>query len=160
VNHGTRIALVVSFVLLLFWSAYEIQKTQAGNQKEKTKEAVIQVLDNQRAAWNEGNLEEFMEGYWKSEELTFYSGNDIQHGWQATIERYRKRYQSEGKEMGKLAFDDVQVDLIGSDNALVRGRWELTLKDGTNPKGLFTLRFRRLPEGWRIVHDHTSAKPG
>lgn len=159
-NHGTRIALVVSFVLLLFWSAYEIQKTQAGNQKEKTKEAVIQVLDNQRAAWNEGNLEEFMEGYWKSEELTFYSGNDIQHGWQATIERYRKRYQSEGKEMGKLAFDDVQVDLIGSDNALVRGRWELTLKDGTNPKGLFTLRFRRLPEGWRIVHDHTSAKPG
>ncbi len=62
--------------------------------------------------------------------------------------------------MGKLAFNDVQVDLIGSDNALVRGRWELTLKDGTNPKGLFTLRFRRLPEGWRIVHDHTSAKPG
>jgi beta-aspartyl-peptidase (threonine type) len=160
VNHGTRIALVVSFVLLLFWSAYEIQKTQAGNQKEKTKEAVIQVLDNQRAAWNEGNLEEFMEGYWHSDELTFYSGNDIQHGWQATIDRYRKRYQSEGKEMGKLAFDDVQVDLIGSDNALVRGRWELTMKDGTNPKGLFTLRFRRLPEGWRIVHDHTSAKPG
>jgi beta-aspartyl-peptidase (threonine type) len=118
------------------------------------------VLDNQRAAWNEGNLEEFMEGYWHSDELTFYSGNDIQHGWQATIDRYRKRYQSEGKEMGKLAFDDVQVDLIGSDNALVRGRWELTLKDGTNPKGLFTLRFRHLPEGWRIVHDHTSAKPG
>jgi ketosteroid isomerase-like protein len=159
VNHGTRIALVVSFVLLLFWSAYEIQKTQARNHHENTKASLVQVLDNQRAAWNQGNLEEFMEGYWHSEDLTFYSGNDIRHGWQATIDRYRKSYQSEGKEMGKLAFDDVEVDLIGSDNALVRGRWELTMKDGTNPKGLFTLRFRHLPEGWRIVHDHTSVKP-
>ncbi|MFL5240524.1 MAG: YybH family protein [Gemmataceae bacterium] len=159
-KQATRLILVVLSVLVLFWVAYEVGKTRAGNQVERTKDSVRSVLAKQQAAWNEGNLEEFMEGYWHSEDLTFYSGNDIQRGWQATTDRYRKRYQSEGREMGKLAFDDLEVDVLDTDNALVRGRWKLAVTDGSNPQGLFTLRFRRLPEGWRIVHDHTSMKAG
>jgi ketosteroid isomerase-like protein len=119
--------------------------------------AVRAVLDAQVAAWNRGDLDEFMIGYWKSDKLTFYSGDTIAQGWQATIYRYRKRYQSEGREMGKLEFRDLSVEILGGDAAVVRGRWHLTMKDGKTPNGLFTLLMRRIDGDWRIVHDHTSA---
>jgi ketosteroid isomerase-like protein len=118
--------------------------------------AVRRVLDEQVAAWNKGDLERFMAGYWSSPRLTFYSGNNVTRGWQATLERYRKRYQSEGAEMGQLSFRDIEIEVIGPDHALVRGRFELVRKKD-KPTGLFTLLFRRLPVGWRIVHDHTSS---
>ena len=118
--------------------------------------SVRQVLDSQVAAWNKGDLKGFMAGYWKSEKLTFFSGDKIEHGWQATYERYQKRYQAEGREMGKLTFSDLDIERVGPDTAWVRGRWKLvTSKE--KPGGLFTLIFKKLPEGWRIVHDHTSA---
>jgi beta-aspartyl-peptidase (threonine type) len=118
-------------------------------------EAIRKVLDDQVAAWNRGDLETFMEGYWRSPELTFFSGGTVTKGWQGTLERYRKRYQSEGQEMGQLAFRDLDVQVVGPDSAVVRGRFELTRRKD-KPTGLFTLVLRRLPEGWRIVHDHTS----
>ena len=117
--------------------------------------AIRQVLDAQVAAWNRGDLDTFMAGYWQSAELTFFSGPDRTAGWQATLERYRKRYKSEGKEMGRLTFTDVSVEMLGPDSALVRGGWHLEMSK-ESPSGLFTLIFRRTPEGWRIVHDHTS----
>ncbi len=117
---------------------------------------IRQVLDSQVAAWNKGDLKGFMAGYWKSEKLTFFSGDKVEHGWQATYERYQKRYQAEGREMGKLTFSDLDIEMSGPDTAWVRGRWKLdTSKE--KPGGLFTLVFKKLPEGWRIVHDHTSA---
>ncbi len=117
--------------------------------------AVRQVLDAQVAAWNRGDLDAFMAGYWSSPDLTFFSGPDRTSGWQATLDRYRKRYKSEGKEMGRLTFSDVTVEMLGPDAALVRGGWRLEMSKDA-PSGLFTLIFRRLPEGWRIIHDHTS----
>ena len=117
---------------------------------------VRRLLDSQVAAWNKGDLKGFMAGYWKSEKLTFFSGDKIEHGWQATYDRYQKRYQAEGREMGKLTFSELEVEMVGTDTAWVRGRWKLvTSKE--KPGGLFTLVFKKLPEGWRIVHDHTSA---
>jgi beta-aspartyl-peptidase (threonine type) len=118
--------------------------------------AVRQLLDKQVAAWNHHDLEGFMAGYWKSPELTFFSGGTVTTGWQPTLERYRKRYQGEGHEMGTLRFTDIRVDLLGSDAAFVRGGWELTLSSGKQPHGLFTLVLRKFPEGWRVVHDHSS----
>jgi ketosteroid isomerase-like protein len=115
------------------------------------------VLDAQVTAWNRGDLDGFMAGYWKSDKLTFFSGETIAHGWQATMDRYRKRYQSEGREMGKLEFHDLSVEMLSGDSAVVRGRWHLTMKDGKTPNGLFTLLVRRIDGDWRIVHDHTSA---
>jgi uncharacterized protein (TIGR02246 family) len=120
--------------------------------------AIRKVLADQDAAWNKGDLEGFMAGYWKSPELTFISGNNKTKGWDATLERYKKRYQGEGKEMGKLTFSELDVEMLGPDAALVRGRFTLELmKEKEKPTGLFTLVFRRFPEGWRIVHDHTSS---
>jgi beta-aspartyl-peptidase (threonine type) len=72
-------------------------------------------------------------------------------------DRYRKRYQAEGRAMGSLEFSGVEVIVLAPDAALARGRWRLTMPDGQKPGGLFTLLLRKLPEGWRIVHDHTSA---
>jgi beta-aspartyl-peptidase (threonine type) len=119
------------------------------------KDAIKQVLNDQVAAWNKGDLEGFMQGYWKSPDLTFFSGGNKTQGWQATMGRYVNRYRSEGKEMGQLSFSDIQVEMLGPDSAVVRGRFELVMSK-EKPTGLFTLIFKRLPEGWRIVHDHTS----
>ena len=129
----------------------------ANNSAEQAKSAVQQVLQRQQDAWNRRDLEGFMAGYWNSPELTFFSGAKETAGWQATIERYRKTYQSEGREMGKLEFSDLRIEPLGRDAAFVRGEWHLTMSDGKTPHGLFTLIFRRFPDGWRIVHDHTSA---
>src|SRR5437867_1828658 len=119
------------------------------------KKAIHQVLDDQAAAWNKGDLRGFMAGYWDSAELSFFSGNSKTKGWQATLERYQKKYQGEGKEMGKLSFSELDIDVLAPDAAVVRGRFQLvTSKD--KPTGLFTLLLKKLPEGWRIVHDHTS----
>ncbi len=114
------------------------------------------VLDAQVAAWNRHDLDSYMAGYWKSPDLTFYSGGTITRGWQPTLERYRKRYQSEGRDMGSLDFPEISVEPLGDATAVVRGRWRLKMKDGKTPQGLFTLIFKKFPEGWRIVHDHTS----
>jgi beta-aspartyl-peptidase (threonine type) len=115
------------------------------------------VLEAQAAAWNRGNLEEFMETYWRSDELTFFSTDQVVKGWQATLDRYRTRYQGEGKEMGRLEFSELSVSELAADSALARGRWKLTLKDNSTLGGLFTLILRKIDGQWRIVHDHTSA---
>jgi beta-aspartyl-peptidase (threonine type) len=129
---------------------------RAGADDSPARKAIQQVLGDQQAAWNKGDLEAFMVGYWKSDDLSFYSGGDKTKGWQATLERYQKKYQGEGKEMGSLTFSELEIGIAGADNAIVRGRWQLKLKDGKTMGGLYTLWMRKMPEGWRIVHDHTS----
>lgn len=125
--------------------------------QEDTRSAIEQVLRTQQAAWNRHDLEGFMAGYWNSPELTFFSGAKESDGWQAAIERYRAAYSSPGHEMGKLEFSGLRIETLGPSAAFVRGTWQLTMPDGKTPHGRFTLVFRRLREGWKIVHDHTSA---
>jgi ketosteroid isomerase-like protein len=114
------------------------------------------LLDLQVASWNRGKLDEFVTTYWNSPLLVFQSGADRTSGWEAMRDRYRKRYQGEGKEMGRLDFRDLDIIMLGPDSAFARGRWRLTMSDGKQPGGLFTVILRKLPEGWKIVHDHTS----
>jgi len=121
----------------------------------KDRAAIQRVLDDQAAAWNKGDLPGFMKGYLESEDLTFFSGNKKTKGWKATLERYQKSYQADGKEMGKLTFEELSIEMLGADHALVRGRYRLQLKSET-PTGIFTLVMRKTSAGWRIVHDHTS----
>ena len=113
------------------------------------------VLDRQVQAWNHGDLEGFMQGYWRSPTLTFFSGGTTVSGWEETLGRYRNRYQSAGTEMGKLEFLDLKIELLGPSAAFVRGRFHLTMSSGESG-GLFTLTFRKFAAGWKIVHDHTS----
>ena len=119
--------------------------------------AVQAVLDAQVEAWNRGDLEGFMAGYWRSPELAFFSGGSVTSGWEQTLARYRTRYQAEGKQMGRLRFDAIEVVPLAADSAVARGAWRLAMSDGKSPHGLFTLVLRRVDGEWRIVHDHTSA---
>jgi len=121
------------------------------------RKAIENVLHMQQEAWNRGDLEAFMTGYWNSPELTFFSGAKEHDGWQAAMDRYRAAYASPGHEMGKLEFSGLRIEMLAPDAAFVRGAWGLTMKDWKTPHGLFTLVFRKFPGGWKIVHDHTSA---
>jgi beta-aspartyl-peptidase (threonine type) len=116
------------------------------------------VLDAQLAAWNRGDLDTFMQTYWKSPDLVFQSNASTTRGWQATLERYRKRYLSEGKEMGQLRFDELDVDVLAPGVAFARGAWHLRFRDGRTANGCFTLLLRERTEGWRIVYDHSSGE--
>jgi len=134
-----------------------ITLASAANPPGNAQAAIRQVLEKQVEAWNRQDLDAFMQGYWHSPELTFYSGATENRGWDAALERYRKAYQSEGRQMGKLAFSDLQIEILGPAAAFVRGSFHLTMPDGKQPHGIFTLVFRKFPEGWRIIHDHTCA---
>ena len=114
------------------------------------------LFARQQDAWNRKDLEGFMAGYWKSDDLTFYSGGSITRGWQPTLDRYRQHYQGAGSEMGRLEFRDLRVEMLGKEAAFARGEYWLTLSTGKTLHGIFTLVLRRFPEGWRVVHDHTS----
>lgn len=119
--------------------------------------AIKHVLTAQQEAWNRHDLDGFMSGYWNSPDLTFFSGAKETRGWQATLERYRATYNSPGHAMGKLDFSDLRIEMLGPETAFVRGAWHLTMPEGKNPGGKFTLIFRKFGDGWKIIHDHTSA---
>ena len=117
--------------------------------------AIRAVLDAQVAAWNKEDVDAFMRGYWMSKDLTFFSGATETQGWTETLERYRKSYKSTGKQMGKLTFGELRTEMLSPESAFVRGTWKLVMPDGKTPHGLFTLIFRKMPDGWRIIHDST-----
>jgi beta-aspartyl-peptidase (threonine type) len=118
--------------------------------------AVTKVIEDQAAAWNRGDLAAYMEGYAKTDALVFTSGGHVRKGWTEAFAHYQKRYGSDPKAMGHLEFGVTQVDAVGADAAVVLGTWKLTRSEHPG-EGVFTLVFERRPEGWRIVHDHTSA---
>jgi ketosteroid isomerase-like protein len=111
-------------------------------------------MEAQVLAWNRGDIDGFMSGYWNSPNLVFVSGTSVTRGWQPTLDRYKKNYSSKEK-MGTLAFSDLEITILGKDAAVVLGSWSLT-RQNDHPRGKFTLIFRKFKEGWRIVHDHTS----
>jgi ketosteroid isomerase-like protein len=113
------------------------------------------LLTAQQAAWNRGDIDGFMSGYWRSEETTFSGTSGVTRGWQAVVERYHRNYPDRAT-MGHLDFSEIEVTPLGNDAALILGKWHLDRASGLIG-GVFTLVARRFPEGWRIIHDHTSA---
>ena len=146
----SSLAVFFTFFLLLSVAA-------AANRSASAQAAIRQVLDKQVEAWNREDLEAFMQGYWHSPQLTFFSGVAVYRGWDNALERYRKAYQSAGHEMGKLNFSDLQIETLSPAAAFVRGAFHLAMPDGKQLHGIFTLVFRKFPQGWRIIHDHTCA---
>ncbi len=142
--------LLFAAVLLLTTSVF----TQSPNEISSIKTSILSVMDAQTGAWNRGDVDGFMQGYWNSTELVFVSGDSVTRGWQPTLDRYKKNYNSREK-MGELKFSDLEINVISKKSAVVLGSWSLT-RANDNPKGKFTLIFRKLGIGWRIVHDHTS----
>ena len=113
------------------------------------------VLKMQQDAWNRGDIDAFMNGYSRSDETLFVSGDDVTRGWQKVLDRYKKKYFDRA-EMGTLTFSNLEITPLSNDSAVALGSWKLN-RANDQPHGRFTLIFRRFPEGWRIVHDHTSA---
>jgi ketosteroid isomerase-like protein len=116
---------------------------------------IVRILDLQKSAWNNGDIEGFMAYYLKSDEITFQSGNTRIAGWETVLARYRRNYPS--GNMGRLDFTDLAVNILSGDAAYVLGRFKLDI-GGEHREGVFTLILRRTGEGWRIVHDHTSSE--
>lgn len=117
--------------------------------------AVRAVLDAQREAWNRGDVAGYMDGYARTADITFISGDSLTRGWQTVHDRYQKNYDSREK-MGTLTFSDLETTILSADAVMVLGRWHLQ-RANDQPHGRFTLIFRRMKQGWRIVHDHTSS---
>lgn len=125
-----------------------------GIAQSKEQKAVVAVLESQRLAWNNGNIEEYMQGYWKSDSLVFVGKNGPQYGWNKTLQNYQKSYPNK-EAMGELQFNFINIEIIGNDQAFVLGQWKLTrAKD--QPKGYFTLRLRKIHGEWKVVYDHSS----
>jgi ketosteroid isomerase-like protein len=137
--------ILLSFILVLYCCIAFSQD----------KEAIVKVLDDQRVAWNKGDIEGFMQGYWKSDSLMFIGKTAPVYGWQSTLDRYKKTYPGKAG-MGQLTFDIMQVKVLDADNAFVLGGWGLKLENGKTPGGYFTLWFRKIKGEWKIVCDHTS----
>ena len=138
--------VVIVALLILMASAVSAQESKA-------QLAIRKVMDDQAAAWNRGDVEGFMQGYWKSEKLTFVSSR-VTRGWQQTLDNYKRSYDTREK-MGALTFSDLEITMLSKDVALVLGSWSLKRANDA-PGGKFTLIFRKFKEGWRVVHDHTS----
>ena len=144
--------LLVSSLLFLFLSS----DSSAIDKEDSSVIAEIRaVLGAQQEAWNHGDIDGFMNGYARAETTVCVSGDEVTRGWQTVRDRYLKKYDDRAK-MGTLTFSDLEIEPLGPDSAVALGRWELK-RANDNPHGRFTLIFRHTPDGWRIVHDHTSA---
>ena len=143
-------AILFLFILFAVTTAY----SQSASEVAKAKTDIVAVMDAQAAAWNRGDVDEFMRGYWNSSRLVFVGGDGVTRGWQPTLDRYKKNYDSREK-MGTLKFSELEIDVLSKTSAVVLGSWALTrAKD--NPHGKFTLIFKKFADGWKIIHDHTS----
>jgi ketosteroid isomerase-like protein len=119
--------------------------------------AIRAVLRAQELAWNHGDIDGFMNGYARAKSTIFVSEDKVTRGWETVRERYHKKYSDRAK-MGTLTFSDLEITPFSGDTAIALGRWQLR-RAGDQLHGRFTLIFRLTNDGWRIVHDHTSAAP-
>ena len=140
--------------ILIFLFLLTVFSITGSAQNSKIESDIRAVMNDQVAAWNRGDIDGFMLGYWNSPKLTFVSGANVTRGWQPTRDRYKKSYDSRAK-MGTLAFSDLEITVLSKDAAVVLGSWSLA-REKDNPHGKFTLVFRKFKDGWRIVQDHTS----
>ncbi len=139
-------------LLSLLWLAACAATPPVGDEAQ-----IRNLLDAQAAAWNRGDIDAFMAGYWNDEGLRFASGDSVTYGWAAANRRYHEHYPDRAA-MGRLEFAEVTVEPVGTDAALVFGRWSLQ-RERDRPHGLFSLLLRRTADGWKITRDHTSAAP-
>ncbi len=133
------------------------RNSHAQQAKEPDRAAIQSVLTAQQRDWNNGNIRGFMDGYWNSPDLTFAGTRGFTQGWQPVMSRYEKTY-SDRAAMGTLGFSELEIRQLGPDAALVLGKWHLQRQAG-DVGGIFTLVFQKFPEGWRIIHDHTTQSP-
>ena len=147
----------VAFRLAMLFYLF-LQTPLLGNPSDERKadrEAINAVLSSQQTAWNRDDVDAFLVGYWRSPELTFSGSSGVVRGWDGVLARYKKNYPDR-RAMGQLDFSELEFRFLGPEAALVLGRWHLK-REKDDVGGVFTLVWQRFPDGWKIVHDHTSA---
>jgi ketosteroid isomerase-like protein len=145
----------LALILLFALGVRTERQTKAEEGRAADQAAITGVLHRQQAAWNRGDVDAFLEGYWHSPELTFSGSNGVSRGWDGVMARYKKNYPDRAA-MGQLDFSELEFRFLGPHAALVLGRWHLK-RDKGDLGGVFSLVWQRFPGGWKIVHDHTSA---
>src|ERR1700752_354177 len=141
-------------VSLIFFLLVTTQIMAQAQSNVKQEAAIRAVLEAQKEAWNKGDIDGYMDGYERSENTVFVSGDSVSHGWQTVHDHYKKSYDTREK-MGTPSFSDLEITMLGTDSAVVLGTWRLQ-RASDEPHGRFTLVFRLTKNGWRIIHDHTS----
>ena len=115
---------------------------------------ILKVMATQQIAWNNGDIDGFMKGYWKNDSLLFIGSKGPTYGWQKTLDNYKKSYPNKEK-MGILEFSDIKVKMLGKNYAYVFGKWKL-VRTNDSPNGIYTLIFQKFKDGWKIISDHTN----
>lgn len=123
--------------------------------QNKEKNAIFQIMSEQEKAWNNGNLEKFMDGYWKNDSLQFIGKNGITYGWKNTLQNYQKNYATP-EARGKLTFSILHFQFINKKNAFMIGKWTIQRQDNSILQGHFTLVWRKIDKFWKIIADHSS----
>lgn len=136
--------ILIAFILLIVSVHLSAQDRQA----------ISKLMADQQTAWNKGDIDGFMQGYWKSDSLVFVGKAAPVYGWQGAIERYKKAYAVK-TAMGQLDFTIIKLDILDDHNAFMLGGWHLKRSIG-DVGGYFTLWFKKIGGEWKIVCDHTS----
>lgn len=144
-------------LLALASFVFVVARLAAAGDSGTPQREIAALLALQSAAWNRGDIDQFMQGYAPSDDLRFASGGTVTRGWRTTLERYKARYPDRAA-MGRLEFTELEITVLAPDAALAFGRWKLT-REKDAPNGLFTLTLRKTVDGWRIIQDHTSSAP-
>jgi ketosteroid isomerase-like protein len=146
--------MLAAFAITCGLIIHERLQAKAPANQEADRAAITAALMAQQRAWNEGNVDAFLEGYWHSPELTFSGSSGVSRGWDGVMARYKKSYPDRAT-MGQLDFSGLEFRFLGPDAALILGNWHLKREKG-DAGGVFSLVWQRFPEGWKIVHDHTA----
>ena len=154
----SNIRMVLLAAGLTLFLGFLLQNSSLGvpsDGREADQKAIKAVLEAQQSAWNRGDVDAFLVGYWHSSELTFSGSSGVARGWDGVLARYKKNYPDRAA-MGQLDFSDLEFRFLGPDSAMVLGRWHLK-REQDELGGVFTLVWQRFPDGWKIIHDHTSS---
>lgn len=151
---------ILLIIIALFFIPVLATAQSGASAHAKDRSAITQLITTQQDSWNKGDIDAFMSAYWKSSDLTFSGSRGTERGYDAVYARYKKAYPDRAS-MGRLDFSQLEFHFTGNDGALVLGHWHLTREKsgGGDIGGVFSLVWQRFPEGWRIIHDHTSAVP-
>lgn len=151
--HSLAVALIS--ILLSISACKTIDITDKNFSFDADARMIEEVMKKQEKAWSEGDIEEFMKGYWNSEKLSFGGKRGFTYGYDQVMANYKKGYPTK-EIMGILTFDIIDIVPVAETAAYVLGQYRLEVKDDANPTGFFTLVFRKINGEWKIVTDHTS----
>jgi ketosteroid isomerase-like protein len=152
-----RLKIMVLFALSSAVFVLLAQAASSSTSEDQDRAAITKALTDQQAAWNQADIDTFLTTYWHSPDVTFSGTSGIIRGWDAVLARYKRTYANR-ESMGQLQFSQLEFRFLGKDAALLLGHWHLNRTKG-DIGGVFSLVWQRFPEGWRIIHDHTSAVP-